>query len=80
MPLDPRVVPPGVLDGFREFMAYLRHRRFQGPIVVELFSFPDGDSLEQRKAAVWNTLNALYTGARSDGSVSLPGKPTWQKL
>jgi sugar phosphate isomerase/epimerase len=80
VPLDPRMVPPEVLGGFREFMEHLRQMRFQGQIVVELFSFPGGDSLERRKAAVWNTLNALFTGARNDGSMSLRGRPTWQKL
>nr|ALS91113.1 MetaGeneMark_Unknown Function [uncultured bacterium] len=48
--------------------------------MIELFTFPGGDSPERRKAAVWNTLNALFTGARNDGSMSLRHRPTWQKL
>ncbi len=76
LPLDPRYVPPQALGAFREFYQHLRLDNFSGPVIIELFNFPGGYSLEQRKKAVEITLESLNSGKNSEASISLSGKTT----
>ena len=74
LPLDPKYIPPHVWGAFREFYQHIRMDNFLGPVIIELFIFPNGYSLEQRKKAVEVTLNSLQSWKNNESSVSLPGK------
>ncbi len=79
MPLyqDESIIPSNVRGAYAEFIQEVANDPdFDGPIIIELFSFPKGRSFGQRIKAVEETLNSLLGFVSNGGSLSFPGQPT----
>lgn len=78
---DRAIVPDAVHGVYREFWQHVQaDQSFKGPIIIELFAFPKGESFEQRRKAVEETLESLISYSSQDPSISLPQKPTIRPL
>lgn len=76
LPLDHRYIPENVLEGFRIFHQHINHCGYNGTIVIELFRFPEGDTIRQREKAVYSTLETLFSKPKNSTSISIANSPT----
>ncbi len=80
MPLYPDT-PDSVKGYLKEFYQQVSNDTdFNGPLILEMWSFPKGGKFDQRIKAVENTLNILEGSRDLPRSTSLPKEPTHQPI